>query len=530
MDPRIDWSLPYHSRREGVFARRIVATSQPIACQIGLEVMRSGGNAVDAAIATAASMTVLEPTSNGIGSDAFALVWSGGGLHGLNASGRSPAGMKASDFQGRESIPYLGWGGVTVPGAVSAWVALHERFGTRPLSELLEPAARYAEEGFPVARQTSYYWRRGARSYGEFDAWRETFNPTGSPPRPGDVVTLPDHARTLREIGSSGGELFYRGDLARKIAAAARDAGAPLTEADLGAHEAEWVRPIETAYQGLTLHEIPPNGQGIAALIALGILRHLEIDGERIDRVENVHAQIEAMKLAFADAHRYVADPAHMNVDVTSLLDEEYLASRAALVAPDRAGDPQHGRPKDGGTIYLTVADGDGTMISYIQSNYTGFGSGVVIPGTGISMQNRGCCFTLEEGHPNQAGPNKRPYHTIIPAFVTRDGEPLMSFGVMGGFMQPQGHLQVMVRMADAGQNPQAALDAPRWRVEEGRRVVLEPGFDPAVIERLRELGHEIELADEKTVAHGGGQAILRRDGCHFGASDLRRDGQAVGF
>ncbi len=523
-----DWALPYPSQREPVLAGNIVATSQPLAAQAGLEMLRRGGNAVDAAVAAAIALTVVEPTSNGIGSDAFALVWAGGGLHGLNASGRAPRALSVDQFAGQDSIPYVGWGGVTVPGAVSAWVQLAGRFGALPLTTLLEPAIRYAREGFLVAPQTAGYWRRGCEGrYRDLDPFQATFCP---PPAAGEQVRLPDHAATLETIAKTDGEAFYRGELARRIAAHAKDTGGLLNEADLAAHEADWVRPISIDYHGWTLHEIPPNGQGLAALLMLGILRNHDVKSLPVDSPESLHLQIEAMKLAFADAHRYIADPAYMDVSVEQLLEPGYLAERAALIDPSRAGDPKSGTPRPGGTVYLTAADAGGTMISYIQSNYTGFGSGMVVPGTGIALQNRGCCFTLEAGHPNQAGPGKRPYHTIIPGFVTRGDEPVMSFGVMGGFMQPQGHAQVLVRLADYAQNPQAALDAPRWRVDGGMVVTLEPGFEPRVYEALREMGHEIRVARARTVAHGGGQSIYRlRDG-YFGASDLRRDGQAVGF
>lgn len=525
-----DWDFPYPSQRMPVLARNVVATSQPLAAQAGLDMLRNGGNAVDAAVATAIALTVIEPTSNGIGSDAFALVWAGGGLHGLNASGRSPAGLSVDHFKGADAVPMLGWDPVTVPGAVSAWVALSRRFGALPLERLFQPAIEYATEGFLVAPQTAYYWGKGQARYKDFASYQQTFCPGGRAPRAGQRFVAPDHAATLKLIAETGGEAFYRGELARLIAEHAGRTGGLLTERDLAAHSPEWVRPISIDYRGWTLHEIPPNGQGLAALLTLGILSHHRIGGLRVDSVDSLHLQIEAMKLAFADAHRYIADPGWMDVEVDALLDPAYLAARAAMIEPTRAIDPGHGTPRPGGTVYLTAADAQGGMVSYIQSNYGGFGSGIVIPGTGIALQNRGACFTLEEGHPNRVGPGKRPYHTIIPGFVTRNGEPVMSFGVMGGFMQPQGHTQVMVRLADYGQNPQAALDAPRWQVTGGLKVSVEPGFEPEVYEGLRQLGHEVTVADARTVVHGGGQAIYRLDDGYFGASDLRRDGQAVGF
>jgi gamma-glutamyltranspeptidase / glutathione hydrolase len=532
-----DWTFPYPAQRMPVLAGNVVATSQPLAAQAGLQMIRAGGTAVDAAIATAAALTVLEPTSNGIGSDAFALVWAGGGLHGLNASGRSPAALTAEHFADMDEMPLRGWGPITVPGCVSAWAELHRRFGAMPFETLLQPAIEYAERGFLVAPQTAYYWERGRRRYSgsEHAEWRRTFAPDGRAPQAGELMRLPDHARTLRLIAETRGEAFYHGELAAQIAAASQGGGGLMTPADLAEHEPEWVRPIALDYRGLTLHEIPPNGQGLAALIMLGIARQFDMAALGVDSPDTLHVQIESMKLAFADAHRYIADPDWMDVDVADLLDDAYLAERARLIDMKRAQDFRHGSPKPGGTVLLTAADAAGTMVSFIQSNYTGFGSGVVIPGTGIAMQNRGACFTLEAGHPNQVGGGKRPYHTIIPGFVTREAapggtEPVMAFGVMGGFMQPQGHAQVIMRMADHHQNPQAAIDAPRWQVEKGVKVSIEPGFAPEVYDELAARGHDVSTAPARTVAHGGAQAIYKLEDGYFGASDPRRDGQAVGF
>jgi gamma-glutamyltranspeptidase/glutathione hydrolase len=526
----IDWTFPYSSQRMPVLARNVVATSQPLAAQAGLGMLAAGGNAADAAVATAIALTVVEPTSNGIGSDAFALVWAGGGLHGLNASGRSPRGLPVDHFAGRSSVPVLGWDGVTVPGAVSGWVALWKQFGSLPFEKLCEPAIDYAANGFLVSPQTAYYWGRGHETYKDFESYQQTFCPRGRAPRAGELFTSPDHAATLERIARTEGGAFYTGELARAVAAHATNTGGWLTEEDLGAHQADWVRPISIDYHGLTLHEIPPNGQGLAALLMLGIVDHHALQDHPVDSARSLHLQIEAMKLAFVDAHRYIADPAWMEVKVEALLDREYLARRASLLDAAQARDPGHGVPRAGGTVYLTAADAEGTMVSFIQSNYTGFGSGIVIPGTGIAMQNRGCCFTLEKGHPNEAAPGKRPYHTIIPGFVTRADQPVMSFGVMGGLMQPQGHAQVLIRIVDHGQNPQAALDAPRWRVDGGLKVVIEPGFEPRVYNELREMGHDLTIADARTVAHGRGQVAYKLDDGYFAASDLRSDGQAVGF
>ncbi|MHC4219512.1 MAG: gamma-glutamyltransferase family protein, partial [Planctomycetota bacterium] len=451
-------------------------------------------------------------------------------LHGLNASGRSPRGLPVDHFDGRDSVPVLGWDGVTVPGAVSGWVALAERFGRLPFEQLCGPAIEYAGKGFLVSPQTAYYWGRGHNHYRDFESYQRTFCPEGRAPRAGERFASPDHAATLQQIAATGGKAFYSGGLARAIADHARATGGWITEQDLAAHQPDWVRPISIDYHGLTLHEIPPNGQGLAALLMLGIVDRYALQEQPVDSAPSLHLQIEAMKLAFADAHRYVADPESMDVEVGALLDRDYLAERANLIDPVRAGDPGHGTPRSGGTVYLTAADAEGTMVSFIQSNYTGFGSGIVVPGTGIALQNRGCCFTVEKGHPNEPAPGKRPYHTIIPGFVTRGDQPVMSFGVMGGLMQPQGHAQVLIRIADYGQNPQAALDAPRWRVDGGLVVEIEPGFEPRVYDELQGMGHDVRIADARTVAHGRGQIAYRLDDGYLAASDLRSDGQAVGF
>jgi gamma-glutamyltranspeptidase / glutathione hydrolase len=528
-----EWTFPYPSQRMPVLARNVVATSQPLAAQAGLHMLRAGGNAMDAAVATAIAMTVLEPTTNGIGSDAFALVWSNGQLHGLNASGRAPKSLASSRFEGMKEMPRKGWDPITVPGCVSGWVEMSKKFGKLSFAKLFEPAITWAKDGFPVAPQTAGLWRRAQNAYKDFPEFGRVFLPDGKAPSPGQIVKLPLHAETLQEIAHSKGESFYRGDIAMKVDAAAKADGATegLTFNDLAAHGADWVEPISIDYRGLRLHEIPPNGQGLAALMTLGMLAHFKLGDMQPDCPDVIHLQIEAMKLAFADAHRYIADPRSMDIDVKSLLEPAYLESRAKMIDPSKAQDFKHGEPKKGGTILLCTADAQGNMVSFIQSNYAGFGSGVVIPGTGIAMQNRGACFVTEKGHPNQVAGGKRPYHTIIPAFVTKDGKPLMTFGVMGGFMQPQGHAQVMVRLADFQQNPQAALDAPRWQVMTGMKVSMEPGFESAVYEELKRRGHDIDIAESRTVTFGGGQAIYRLEsGAYCGASDLRRDGQAVGY
>jgi gamma-glutamyltranspeptidase / glutathione hydrolase len=526
---QFSWETPYPSQRMPVLAANVVATSQPLAAQAGLRVMLDGGNAIDAAIAAAITLTVVEPTSNGIGGDLFAIVWDGTSLHGLNASGRSPAAWTPQRFARQNQMPRRGWDAVTVPGAVSGWVELSRRFGSLPFERLFEPAIHYAREGFAVSPITAAAWEASVAALSSFGDFLTTFGPKGRAPRAGERFSCADQARTLELIAQSRGEAFYRGELAKQIAAAAASAGGAMTREDLAAHQCDWVGTIATSYRGVELHEIPPNGQGLAALIALGILRHLPLADAPVDSADSLHLQIEAMKLAMADAHRYVADPAHMDLAAAVLLDDAYLAQRARLIDPQRAGDPQHGTLRSGGTVYLAAADAHGRMVSLIQSNFSGFGSGIVIPGTGIAMQNRGFGFSLEPGHPNQVAPRKRPFHTIIPAMVMRGGRALMSFGVMGGPMQPQGHVQMMTRIFDYAQNPQAASDAPRWRIAAGRELLLEQGFNPLTVEQLRSRGHDVRLAPPEEF--GGGQFIYRIDDATcFGASDHRKDGQAVGF
>lgn len=530
----ISWELPYSSQRQPVFGDMCVATSQPLAAQAGLEMLRRGGTAADAAVATAAAMTVLEPTTNGIGGDNFALVWDGAQVHGLNASGRTPAASSAALVGGASAMPRLGWTPVTVPGAVSGWVALWKRFGRLPFRDLFEPAIHHARDGFPVAPLTAALWSRGPRRYARFAEWMRVFTIDSRAPRAGERMRLPDHARTLEEIAATEGESFYRGALAARIASAARAEGGPMVADDLASHVADWVEPIHVRYRGVRLWQIPPNGQGIVGLMALAMLRSRGLADLEVDCPDAMHVAVEAMKLAFAEAHREVADPKFMRMTVDELLDEARLSDLASRIDPSRAQDFDHGPPKRGGTILLCTADRDGRMVSLIQSNYEGWGSGIVIPDTGIAMHNRGANFTLEKGHPNEFGPAKRPYHTIIPGLVTSDpaaGETLrglMAFGVMGGFMQPQGQVQVLLRMADHDWNPQAALDAPRWQVTEGLELQVEPGFRDELYEDLRRRGHALTVAPARSVSFGRGQAILRYEDAWCGASDLRADGQAV--
>jgi gamma-glutamyltranspeptidase/glutathione hydrolase len=525
-----DWRLPYPSRRVPLLARNAVATSHPLAAQAGLRMLLQGGNAVDAALACAIALTVVEPVSNGIGGDAFALVWDRERLHGLNASGRAPAAWTPGRFAGLEAMPERGWDSVTVPGAVSAWAVLSARFGGLPFAELFAPAIAYARQGFPVPPDVARQWEMQEDLLAGQPGFAEAFLPGGRSPRAGELFRLPEQARSLELIAGSGGEAFYRGDLARRLAQHAAEQGGALTLEDLAAHQPDWVEPLAMDYRGVTLHELPPNGQGLAALIALGILSHWRLEDLSADSAESLHLQLEAMKLAFADVYRHVADPAAMEIEPRSLLDPGYLEQRARRIDPERAQEFGHGLPPDSGTVYLSTADASGMMVSYIQSNYNGFGSGIVVPGTGIALHNRGRAFSLGAGHPNRVGPGKRPFHTIIPGFVTRRGQALMGFGVMGAAMQPQGHVQMMVRIFDWGQNPQAACDAPRWRVMDSLNVWVEPGYPDETLEGLRRRGHRLALAKPPSLDFGAAQLIYRLDGGYLAASEPRRDGQAVGY
>jgi len=536
-----DWSAGYASTRLPVFARNVVATSHPLAAQAGLRMLQQGGNAVDAAIATAAVMALVEPCSNGLGSDAFCILWDGERLHGLNASGQAPAAWTPAYFRAKygeaAAPPRRGWDSVTVPGAVAGWVALSQRFGKLPFADLLAPAIEIAERGYAVPVVVHQKWGLASQvvdlvAQPGFEA---TFLPRGRAPQVGERFRFEAAGRALRAIAASRGEAFYRGEIAAAAARHARDEGGVITEADFAAMTPEWVDPIALDYRhGHRLHEIPPNGQGIAALIALGILRHFDIAGLDPDGTDSQHLQIEAMKLGFADTYRYVSDPRTMDVTPAQMLDDVYLAERARLIDPKRAQDFHAGNPVRGGTIYLTAADERGMMVSFIQSNYMGFGSGVVVPEWGLSLQNRGHGFSLDPKSPNVVAPGKRPFHTIIPGFLTRDGEPLMSFGVMGGNMQPQGHLQTLVRMLDYHQHPQAACDAPRWRFNQGLSINAEAAMRPATVQGLLERGHQLEVINDSYQDFGAGQFIWRlgdpaTEG-YLGASDPRRDGLVAGW
>ena len=539
MPSTFDWASSYPSTRLPVFGRNVVSTSHPLAAQAGLRMLWAGGNAVDAAIATAAAMTIVEPVSNGLGSDAFCILWDGQALHGLNASGRAPAAWTPAYFRRKHGAdattpPRRGWDSATVPGAVAGWVALSERFGRLPFADLLQPAIEIAERGYAVPVVVQQKWAAAAALLAGEPGFAEAFLPRGRAPRVGEQFRFEAAARSLRLIAASRGEAFYRGEIAAAAAAHAQAHGGAMTAADFAAYAPEWVTPLAKDYRGHTLHEIPPNGQGIAAQIALGILQHFDLGSLPVDGIASQHLQIEAMKLAFADVYRYVSEPASMEVTPAAMLDDAYLAGRARLIDPARAQDFGAGNPVKGGTIYLTAADERGMMVSFIQSNYMGFGSGVVVPGYGLSMQNRGHGFSLDAASPNVVAPGKRPFHTIIPGFLTKDGRPQMSFGVMGGNMQPQGHLQTLVRMLDHGQHPQAACDAPRWRFNQGLEINVERHMDPATVQGLAALGHRIDVIDDSYQDFGAGQFIWRlgdpaAEG-YVAASDARRDGQAAAF
>nr|WP_246001191.1 gamma-glutamyltransferase family protein [Oceanobacillus piezotolerans] len=509
----------------------MVATSQPLAAQAGIEIMKKGGNAIDAAIATAACLTVVEPTSNGIGSDAFAIVWMKDKLYGLNGSGRSPKSISIDAIKalGYDEIPSYGWVPVTVPGAPGAWAELSERFGRLSLSEVLEPAIQYAEEGYPLSPTLAKYWEKAFNVYKEklldnvFEHWFQTFAPQGRAPKVGEIWRSPDQAETLREIAETKAESFYRGELAKKIAGFSTKTGGFISEEDLANYKPDWVDPIRVNYRGYDVWEIPPNGQGIIALQALNILKGFSFAEK--ETADTYHKQIEALKLAFVDAQEHVAEDKYMKYHSGELLSEAYAAERRKLIG-EKAILPQAGKPLAGGTVYLATADGKGNMVSFIQSNYQGFGSGIVVPGTGIALQNRGCNFSMDSNHVNALAGEKRSYHTIIPGFLTKDNQAIGPFGVMGRFMQPQGHVQVLMNMIDFGLNPQAALDAPRWQWIEKRTIELETRFPMNMIESLAAKGHEIKIQIEAN-EFGRGQVILRdpKTGVLVGGTESRTDG-----
>ncbi|MBQ8075279.1 MAG: gamma-glutamyltransferase family protein [Oscillospiraceae bacterium] len=531
----------YSSQRFPIYARGgMVNCSSPQAAAAGLEILRCGGNAVDAAVAAASTLTVTEPTANGLGSDAFALVWSEADrkLYGLNSSG--PAPMLASiervekDYHANNHhMPTHGWAPITVPGAPKAWAELNSRFGRLSLSEDLAPAIRYAENGYPCSPNLSLMWQQSFERYREkltgpiYEPWYKTFVPKGRAPMPGEMVFLPDHAASLHAIGETQAAAFYSGELAKKIDEQSRKFGGYLRFEDLAAFRAKWVEPIRVSYRGYEVCEIPPNGQGIVALMALNILKEFEFP-ER-DCVETCHRQLDAIKIAFADALQTVTDPAQMTVDYHAFLDPSYGARRASEIG-DTAKVYTHVAPPRSGTVYLCCADGEGNMVSYIQSNYMGFGSGVVIDGTGIALQNRGADFSLDPAAANCLQPGKRSYHTIIPGFLMKGNVPVGPFGVMGAYMQPQGHVQVMMNVIDFHMDPQQALDAPRWQWMRDGHITVETRFDPNLAHALARRGHDVSV-NISTPDFGRGQMIMRLpDGVLVGGTESRTDSNIACF
>jgi len=526
---------PFSSRRMVTYGTHgMVATSQALASQAGMEILKQGGNAVDAAIATAAMLTVVEPTSNGLGSDAFAIVWMNGELHGLNASGPSPHDISRNDVvdAGHDQMPEHGWIPVTVPGAPAGWAALSQRFGRLPFKTLLQPAIQTAEQGYVVTPTVSQMWQEAYELYRRyddpvFDEWFKVFCPEGHAPRPGDIWKSGDHAKTLALIADTMAQDFYSGQTAERIASSAKQSGGYLTGIDLAQYAPEWVEPVKVSYRGYEVWEIPPNGAGLVALMALNTLNHYE---DTHDEVETLHRKIEATKLAYVDGFQYISDKAYMSTDVNALLAASYADERRAEIG-EHALTPTPGDPVKSGTVYLATADGEGNMVSFIQSNFMNFGSGVVVPGTGISLQNRGASFSLDPEHVNVLAPGKKTYHTIIPGFLTYQGRAIGPFGVMGGFMQPQGHVQVITAMLDDKLNPQATLDAPRWRWVGGKTVEVEPGFPDYLAQALVRRGHDIIRATD-SMLFGRGQIILRDPdtGVLCAGTEPRTDGSVAAW
>ena len=525
-------SFSYPSRRTVVFAKNgMAATGTPQAAEAGIEIMRKGGNAIDAIVAMAMCLTVVEPTSNGIGSDAFAIVYTKDKLYGLNASGWAASKISAEIMRqkGYTAMPAFGFESVTVPGAPSAWAALSSRFGRLSLDKIAEPAVNYAAEGYPVSAITSQGWKGAYNSYSsncpedKFKPWFDTFAKGGKTPEAGEIWADKEMAATLREIALTNAESFYRGELMEKIVKFSDDFGGYFTKDDFIDYKPEWVEPVSVNYRGYDVYELPPNGQGITALTALNIISNFDLDNTR-ETARNYHLQIEAMKLAFADSLIHVADSKYMKISVKDLLSKEYAKERSTLIT-DRAQIFTHGEPKGSGTVYLCAADSEGNMVSYIQSNYMGFGSGLCVPETGIALHNRGNGFSLNPNHVNELHPRKRPYHTIIPGFLMKDGKPVGPFGVMGGFMQPQGHLQMMLNTVDFDMNPQDALDAPRWQWLREKNIDLESFVNNDIASKLSDMGHNIRLLDNYG-SMGRGQIIWRlENGTLCGGTEPRTDG-----
>ena len=532
----------YPSRRNVVYARRAMAcTSVPLGAQIGLDVMKAGGNAMDAAVAMAAAMPILEPTGNGLGSDCFALIWveKEKKLYGLNASGVAPMALDAKMVRamGHSEMPKTGWLPTMVPGAPAGWAAINKKFGAKPLSELFAPAISYAREGYPVPVNLEPQWEKdsqriaAARSKepAPHSYWWNTFmKEDGTHYRAGELFRWEEYAQTMEELAATDCESYYRGPLMEKIVSFSRETGGYFCEDDFRNYQPMWVEPITTDYKGYTVCEIPPNGHGITVLMALNILKGLELSQEK-DCADTYHKILESIKLAFADTKTYVADPRYMKTKVEDMLSEEYAAQRRALIS-DRALMPEAGDPSCGGTIYLCTADPEGNMVSFIQSNYTTFGAGVAIPGTGISLQNRGANFSLEENSDNCLAGGKRSYHTIIPGFMMKDGDAVGPFGVMGAFMQPQGHVLVAVNTIDYHMNPQEALDAPRIQWVGGKHIQLEREVPAHIGRELADMGHEVEVLNTN-ITMGRGQIIWRTEnGMLVGGTEPRCDGTVAAW
>lgn len=535
---------PFATRSEVIAQNAMAATSQPLATQVALEVMKRGGNAVDAAIAANAMLGLVEPTGCGIGGDLFALVWDAESkqLYGLNASGRSPQSLSLDYFKenGHKKIPSFGALPVSVPGAVDGWFMLHDRFGSVPMSAVLAPAITYAREGFPVSEVIAYYFEMNKARIGHYPGFADVFMPNGDVPKKGEVFTNPNLAATYEKIATGGRDAFYKGDIARTIGAYIKDQGGFLSYADLAAHTSTWVEPVSANYRGYDVWELPPNGQGIAALQILNVLEQYDIEGMGFDSAEYIHTFVEAKKLAFEDRAKFYADPDFVETPVEWLISKQYAQQRRSLIDPKKAAKRYDAGQYEGDTIYLTVADQQGNMVSLIQSNYRGMGSGMTPTDLGFVLQNRGESFNLQEGHANVYAPNKRPFHTIIPAFVTKNNKPYMSYGVMGGGTQPQMHAQIIVNMIDFGMNLQEAGDAPRILhsgsseptgslMEDGGYISLESRFSPTVRRSLIQKGH---VLSDVVGAFGGYQAILKdpNNGVYYGASESRKDGHAAGF
>ena len=546
--------LPFATRSEVIAPSAMAATSHPLATNIALEVMRSGGNAIDAAIAANAALGLMEPTGSGMGGDLFAIVWDAKGkqLHGLNASGRSPKGLSLEQLKADlaernlDMIPPRGALPVTVPGCVDGWFELHDRFGKLPMAKVLEPAVGYARNGFPVTELIGYYWQLSTPALGRQPGFLDTFTKDGRPPEVGEMWTNAALANTMEQLGKEGRAAFYEGDMAKVMVDSLQAAGGSHTMDDFASHKSEWVEPVSTDYRGFRLWELPPNGQGIAALQILNLLEPYDLKAMGFGSADYVHHFVEAKKLAFADRSRLYADPAFVDMPVDELISKEYADKRRKLIDPKRAAlsvEPGLALPKtldEGDTIYLTVADSEGNMVSLIQSNYRGMGSGLCPPGLGFGFQDRGELFDLTPGRPNSYEPGKRPFHTIIPAFVTKDGEPLISYGVMGGATQPQAHAQVLINLVDFGMNLQEAGDAPRILhtgssqptgtvMDDGGYVSLESGFGEDVRKNLEARGH---ILAPKPGSFGGYQAIRwdKEKGVYYGASESRKDGHAAGY